>query len=134
MRYEFQCSGCGEVKEFFASIHDGPPSDVKCIQCGWLMIHQLSCNFILKGDGWAGKDLKKSETAREVAREKNDAQLDEDNRSQRVVDEVMDVRRQGKKASEQLKKDKPQKIAEYREATKKGYRAKQKSYKLKTDG
>ena len=75
------------------------------------------------------KNLKVVINNMDKSRESNDSQLAEDSRNQRIVDEVMDVRRQGSKATAQLKKDNPQKFKDYQSAIKQGYRAKGKSYK-----
>ncbi|MHA2215702.1 MAG: hypothetical protein ACXADW_02850 [Candidatus Hodarchaeales archaeon] len=59
-------------------------------------------------------------------KEKNEQQSIEDERNQRVVDEVTQVRRKGKKASEKLRQESPQKWSDYNKAMKKGHRAKRK--------
>lgn len=130
MRYEFECEKCVIIIEHYLPITEGPGS-IDCPKCGEKMRHLLGCNFILKGDNWAGKDLKKRERAMDKSREENDAQLDEDNSNQRIVEEVTAVRRQGSNASRKLREENPQKMKDYKKAIKRGYRAKPKSYNLK---
>ena len=98
------------------------------------MHHVFGGAFILKGDGWPGKSLKSSEYAVGKAKEETDHKLQEDARNQRVVEEVMAVRRKGRAATDRLKQDNPQKFKDYQSAVKSGYRAKGKSYKAKLDG
>lgn len=137
MRYEFHCDECGDDREFFRSIKDGPPKKVICPRCTakaggekTFMRHIMGGNFILKGDGWAGKDLKKAERQNAIATEETEAMLKRDADSQRVVEEVTEVRRQGSKATEALKRDNPQKFKDYESAVSEGYRAKPKSYRI----
>jgi putative FmdB family regulatory protein len=139
MRYEFHCDGCGEEKEFFKSIKDGPPKKVICPRCTAkaggkkiFMRHVMGGNFILKGDGWAGKDLKRAERQNAIATEETEAMLKRDADNQRIVEEVTEIRRQGSAATEQLKRDKPQKFKDYESALSEGYRAEPKSYNLKS--
>ena len=131
MRYEFECPECGQMEEFFNSIHDGPPGEVSCAHCEVLMHHNMGGNFVLKGDGWAGKDMKKSESATVQAKEESEHQIAEDKRNQRIVDEVTKTRRKGSRATQMLESSQPQKMKDYQEAIKKGYRAEGKSYQVK---
>ena len=127
IRYEFACDDCKVLTDHYLPMKDGPGS-MDCPECGEKMRHCLGGNFILVGDGWAGKDLKSREYEMDKSREQNDAQMAEDSRKQRLVDEVMEVRRQGTEASRKLRENNPQKWKDYRSATKEGYRAKSKSY------
>jgi putative FmdB family regulatory protein len=63
--YDFICDGCGFKEEIFRSIKD--ENKVACPECskniGQLIpMRQLisGTNFILKGDGWAGQDIKRA--------------------------------------------------------------------------
>ncbi len=131
MRYEFICDNCGNKKEFFNPISEGPPKEVTCDQCNDFMRHVFGGNFILRGTGWPGKDLKAAERAMDQSREKNEAQASEDNSKQRIVEEVTAERRKGREATRKLKEEKPQKMTDYKKAIKDGYRAKPKSYEIK---
>jgi predicted nucleic acid-binding Zn ribbon protein len=137
MRYEFECQKCGNIEEFNRSIKEGPPQLVHCPLCEEIdnefvqMNHVFGTNFILKGDGWPGKDLKAHEHRMGKAKEETDSQLSEDSRNQRVVEEVMSVRRQGRQATDRFKQDNPQKFKDYQDAISKGYRAKAKSFEVK---
>lgn len=55
--YDFVCETCNAEKEEFHSIKN----IVKPICCGKEMTIKISrSNFILKGDGWAGQDIKRA--------------------------------------------------------------------------
>ena len=132
MRYEYECDHCGYMEDIYAPMNIGPPKDPPiCKECNIEMFHNFGTNFILVGDGFAGKDLKKREYKMAESREKNDAQLSEDSRNQRIVDEVTEIRRKGHKAVDNLKKEEPQKFKDYQHAIKNGYRSKTKSFKFK---
>lgn len=132
MIYEFECTECGLLQDIEAPMKDGPPEIVPCPICDHEMNRVFSCNFILKGSNWPGKDIKRVNDIGE-AREQVDAQMAEDARNQRIVDEVISVRRKGAKATEEFKKSNPQKFADYESAINKGYRAKAKSYNVKAE-
>ena len=137
--YYFECEKCGASEEFVRSIKEGPPKGVHCVLCEQVdnelveMIHQLGCNFVLKGDGWPSKEFK-GDHAFGIVKDQTDDQMREDSRNQRIVDEVTSVRRQGRAASDDMKKNNPQKYADYQSAVNKGYRAKPKSYSVKGEG
>jgi len=124
MNYYFICDNCGHNTEFKKSMKEGPPYNVDCDQCSKQMRHELGGNFILKGNGWPSKDINKSQYLSGQMREENDQKHLEDQRNNRLVDEVLQVRRKGKKAMKQFSTDNPQKIKDYKSALKKGYRAK----------
>lgn len=56
--YSYKCKTCGELfEDIWQSINDEPLN--KCPECGGLIVRQISsCNFILKGQNWPGKDIK----------------------------------------------------------------------------
>lgn len=129
-RYAFECE-CGHEEEFFRPIAEGPPKEVECPGCSGSMYHVMGCNFRLKGDGWPSKDFNKGDRDLVQAREETDAQFEEDSRNQRIVEDVTKTRRKGRKASDGLKSDNPQKWSDYEDAMKKGYRPKEKkSYEI----
>ena len=137
MIYEFCCTFCGNTEEFIRSMAKGPPKEVNCELCKEIngtvspMRHIIGGNFILKGAGWPGKELKSRDRAMDKSKEENNNQLAEDKKNQRIVDEVMDIRRKGTKATKDLRENDPQRFADYKAAIKKGYRAKAKSYNAK---
>ena len=105
-----------------------------CPNCEIKMSQVFGGNFILKGDGWPGKDMNRDKRAAQIEDEKNIAQLQEDQRNQRIVDEVMVERRKGSKASAEYRKNNPQKIKDYEAAVEKGYRPKKaKSYEARSN-
>lgn len=131
-RYEFCCSECNSTEEFFRPIKEGPPKKVECPGCSGSMYHVMGCNFQLKGDGWPSKELNKGDRELAKAREETDNQLAEDSRNQRIVEDVAKTRREGRKATNQLVRNNPQKWNDYNDAMKKGYRPKEKkSYEIK---
>jgi len=61
--YEYLCESCGEAFEvlMLMSKHSEVGKDMECPKCGTKPARQLisgGAGFILKGDGWTGKDLK----------------------------------------------------------------------------
>ena len=63
--YDFVCDICGAQKEIFRSIKD--ESKIPCVVCTVVSdqtvpMRQLisGSNFILKGAGWAGQDIKRA--------------------------------------------------------------------------
>jgi len=130
-RYEFACQDCDITEDFFAPMSEGPPKKVDCPKCTEAMYHVMGGNFILKGGGWPSKDFNKGDRDLVQAREETDAQFEEDNRNQRIVEEVTTTRRKGRKATDSIKSDTPQKWSDYTDAMKKGYRPKEKkSYEI----
>lgn len=122
--YEMNCE-CGHGEDVFASFSEGPPSGVECSECGEEMYQNFgaSAGFILKGQGWAGKEIS---SRGDVGRleEQADEILHQDKRKQEEVQEVTDIRRQGTAARKDLQKKNPEKWNRYVEATKEGYKAK----------
>jgi putative FmdB family regulatory protein len=121
--YEFKCHECGHMDSVFAHISEGPPKEFICTECQAEMYQNWAAGggFILKGNDWAGKDIKRSsdighmhESAEEILREDKD--------KQKEVDEVVDVRRQGTSAVNDLKKRNPKKWERYSKASEEGYK------------
>lgn len=57
--YDYKCNKCDKEKEVFHSIKEEP--SIICSNCGEQMKRCISPNttgFILRGNGWAGKDAK----------------------------------------------------------------------------
>lgn len=117
--YEFKCSECENVEQFRKSIKEGPPKKVIC-KCGNEMCQNFCTNFVLKGNGWPGKELKKANYESGKSIEKINHDYDEMNRDKRIVNEVTAIRRKGRKARDQFVKDHPQKWKDYIDAVKKG--------------
>lgn len=127
MIYEFVCPS-GHKREYCESIQYGPPKNVIC-DCGYKMHQVFSAGFILKGEGWPGKSLKEMDYKSGAAKEEMEDLIANENREQRIADEVAQVRRQGKKATRKLKEENPAKYKEYIKGLKKGVRGKNVSKK-----
>jgi len=102
MRYEFLCDDCQVVQEVTASITDGPPALVACPECEKKMYQDFGGNFILLGGGWPGKEIKEGKDyhLRRVARSQDEEREHEREVAENEAEEVMAIRRQGKRASE----------------------------------
>ena len=124
MIYEFECEKCGNIEDINAPMKDGPHKKIVCPTCGAFMNRLFCANFILLGEGWAGKDLKKKDYEGGKAREEVEHRLNQDKSDQKLVKDILQVRRQGRKATEQYKKDNPTKWKDYQKALKRGVRAK----------
>lgn len=57
--YDYGCKKCGSVSEYFLPIKS--TKKIKCRNCKSVRTFKIygSYNFILKGDGWPGKEIKK---------------------------------------------------------------------------
>ena len=122
MRYEFECSKCEHIQEIEAPISQGPPPTILCEKCGALMTRIYECTFLLLGDGWPGRDIKKKELEGGKAKEEVEDQFNKDRSDKKLINEVLQVRRKGHKATAQYKKDNPAKWKDYQKAIKKGVR------------
>ncbi len=80
----------------------------------------MSGAFILKGHGFPGKDLKRLQHEAGKEREKDEQKQIELRRDQINANEVLRTRRKGRKAVEQLKRDRPEKWKQYNKSMKKG--------------
>jgi len=91
------------IKESESPISKGPPETI--CDCGQKMFQEFGGNFILCGDidSWAGKSLKKRKYESAKSKEKMENTISENDRDQRVVNEVMEARRKGRKAVSELK-------------------------------
>jgi len=58
--YDYKCLKCDHIQEEFHSITLEP--EIKCEKCNSLCKRTIpnNMNFILKGDGWAGKEIKQA--------------------------------------------------------------------------
>lgn len=122
-RYEFKCD-CGKVKDIIRPIAEGPP-DIMICECGKEMGRVFSCEFILRGGGWAGKELRaeKAGYTHEDA-ETMERKRDENRAAQETQDEVLAERRKGKEHYKRYKKNNQSKIEKYRKNLQKGIRGK----------
>lgn len=109
--YEFECD-CGLVYQEHRSIKEGPPENPTC-KCGEKMRRLYSPNFILKGEGWAGKDIKKSSYQHAQWKEKEQQKQQDEKSDQVLANEVLKVRRKGSKAVEQYQKEHPDSYKRY---------------------
>jgi len=58
--YDVKCTDCGKEEEVFCSFDDLDTQG--CQECGGTteQIINNACSFKLEGQGWAGKDIKKT--------------------------------------------------------------------------
>jgi putative FmdB family regulatory protein len=56
--YSYKCKDCGTlIEEVYQNITDEPLKE--CPECKGELVRLIGgCNFILKGGGWPGKDIK----------------------------------------------------------------------------
>lgn len=117
--YDFRCDECKELISYIGSIADGPPS-IACPKCKKLMYQDFSPPEVLfKGGGWPGKDIKMSQDSIQ-AREQTEKMLHEHDVAQKEADEVLSVRRKGRKAYNEFATKFPERIQRYNENMKKG--------------
>lgn len=59
--YDYKCENCEFEKEIVHGMSETP--QISCDLCGGTMHKMIpkSFNFVLKGDGWAGKNIKEKE-------------------------------------------------------------------------
>lgn len=102
MRYEFLCDECHVIQEVSAPITEGPPAQVNCPECSRHMYQDFGGHFILKGGGWPGKEAKEGKDyhLRRAARSQDEAREHEREVAEKEAEEVMAIRRQGRRASE----------------------------------
>lgn len=62
--YDFKCRECDHVKEFRMGIRESCEAHPQCPECTTGLMDKTfiaanyQCQFVLKGTGWTGKDLK----------------------------------------------------------------------------
>lgn len=102
MRYEFLCDDCHIIQEITAPIAKGPPARVACPECKKKMYQDFGGIFILKGSGWPGKEIKEGKNyyMRRAARAQDEQREHDHAVAEQEAEEVMAIRRQGRKASE----------------------------------
>ena len=56
--YEYECEKCGHHQDEFLGINEEP--EIKCEKCKGpsKRIFVASCNYILRGSGWASKEMR----------------------------------------------------------------------------
>lgn len=83
--YEFKCPDCEFIQEEEHPMAEAP-SETKCMDCGkTIKRYYGSMNFVLKGDGWPSKSIRKGESA--IADNKFEAdQLKRKRNGQRTFD------------------------------------------------
>ncbi len=93
--YIFLCDDCELYDEVYASLKDGPPNH-KCLNCNLDMYQDFSASggFILKGSGWAGKDIKR-ENGGETSAEESERYMSELDDIENEQAEVLNERRKG---------------------------------------
>jgi len=121
--YEFKCPRCGNIKEEYASIKDGPPELVLCKLCfeepqchGIFMERVYSCNFVLKGENWPGKEAKAFDRKMAKSREQDEEQENERRHLATNAQQVIKERRKGRASFKEYKKKNPDKVKDYAKA------------------
>jgi hypothetical protein len=114
MLYEWICPGCENVQTFTAPINIGPPSEMRCKQCGAIMNRQFCTNIVFKGD-FPGKAIKlersgENPDAIEILEKKSDEKRQE----QAVQNEVLAERRKGRKSWKAYQKRHSAKVERYK--------------------
>lgn len=117
--YEFLCDPCRESLIFTQSITADLPNEVKCPKCGKPMYQNFEpANIIFRGS-WPGKDIKVSpEKASE--KERDEKRWHDVEVAQKEADEVLAVRRKGRRAYNEFAKHNPQRIQRYNENMRNG--------------
>jgi len=110
--YEFKCQKCNKICEVKGTFEEGPPSVVNC-DCGCICERIYNCSFILKGSDWPGKEIKKKDFRGGKAREEIEEEHNQMTSDQKLADEVLAVRRKGKKAVSVYKKEHPDRFRDY---------------------
>ena len=68
--YEFSCKKCEILVEEVHPMKDAP-SEAECPECGeTIKRHYGSMNFVLKGEGWPGKNIKAGKPATDTRESK----------------------------------------------------------------
>ena len=122
MIYHFLCDNCELVKEESASIQDGPPKEVICPECFAPMYQEFGGNFVLKGDGWAGKDLKKTDYCIRQAAEEDEQKQSDVKTKKYHASKVLSERRKGRKHWRKWRDENKAKFKDYKKALKEGIR------------
>jgi hypothetical protein len=119
MKYTLKCDKCDFEETAMASIHDGPPENLPCAMCKeGTMYNQLGTNFILRGDGWTGKNIKRNneekaaEALKEAAKQRRS--------DQELSNAVLAERRKGRVNWERYQKNHPDKVKRYKENLSRG--------------
>jgi predicted nucleic acid-binding Zn ribbon protein len=104
MKYEYECEECG-VTDCVDYPMGQAPEAIICL-CGGQMSRVFSCNFILKGSDWPGKEVGK--------------QRDKEHKDQKFQNEMLTERRQGTEHWKEFQKKNPDKAKRYTENLKRG--------------
>lgn len=109
--------------EFYRPIKEGPPkegsNERKCPECNNEMRHDFGGNFILKGDGWVGKDITRDNEGTTTAA-KAEKMFHEQDVARKEGDEVMAERRKGTESFKSYEKDNKAKVSRYWKNRKEG--------------
>ena len=127
--YAFLCDKCGRAVEQLAK----HPDEVDLTEfedtcdeggsCDFYRDYSGQAGFILKGGGWAGKEITRENEGTSTA-EKAEAFHDNLDQAQAESKEVLEARRKGKKHYKQYQKHNKEKIKRYHDNMRKGIKAK----------
>lgn len=122
-QYDFRCDECKEVISFVGPMSDGPPQ-IACPKCKKVMYQDFQVpQIVFKGGGWPSKDMKLSQD--EInARTQVDKMLHDNDVAQKEADEILAVRRKGRRAYDEFAKREPRKIQRYNANMKRGIKGK----------
>lgn len=85
-RYEYECQGCSERFTILQKISELDQAEVPCASCSNTNTLRIVCGgtgFVLKGDGWVGRDIREKNN-REKHSEKMDKKMKEHKGNLRV--------------------------------------------------
>ena len=122
-RYVFICEQCCLQVEFYRSIKEGPPKEGSkernCPECKEQMWQDMSCNFVLKGGGWPGKEISRDNEGTTTA-DKAEKMFHEHDVAKKEADEVLSERRKGTESFKEYEKHNKAKVQRYWNNRKKG--------------
>lgn len=121
--FDYACEACELINEIQIRIGDDPPKSIHCDECNGEAERIYSApEVIFKGGGWPGVEAKCGERYRESRQqvERDEARDHERIVGEKEAEEVMKVRRQGKRASQEFRRRQPKKWARYQSNLRKG--------------
>jgi len=115
--YAMMCEVCSNYKEVTRTLKQGAPTRMKCEFCDTKMYQDYSQGggFILKGDGWAGKEISQDNagTINTASRDRNEAEAAEYDSARAEMAEVDKARSGGHKKSKEFAQSNPDKMKRY---------------------
>lgn len=125
MRYVLKCDKCSCEELYEAPIKEGPPQDLPCAHCDdGIMRNQFGTNFVLKGENWPGKEVKKKERRMDKEVECDQERHHQHKNTQSLQDEVLAERRKGRNHYREWRRKHPSKARRYTENLNRGIKGK----------